>query len=395
MKPIKILTFSSLYPNAIQPTNGIFVENRLRHLIASGEVEVKVVAPVPWFPLASSSFGKYGSFAKVPDYEVRHGIEIFHPRYMVVPKIGMSIAPLLMAYAMKKTVRKIREQGFDFDLIDAHYFYPDGVAACMLANSLGKPFVVTARGTDINLIPAYAVPKKWILWAAEKSRAMISVCQALKDEMVEIGIPAEKVTALRNGVDLNFFKPGNREEIRKQLNIAGRTLLSVGYLIERKGHHLIIEALSGLPDVRLYIAGDGEMSAQLKKLAMDKGVADRVVFLGALDRETLRRYMVAADALVLASSREGMANVLLESIACGTPVIATPLWGTPEVVATAEAGVLTKDRSVAGIAEGVTRLFANYPNRELTREYAEKFSWDDTTRGQLEIFRRITTSQAA
>lgn len=389
MKPIKILTFSTLYPNAAQPTHGIFVENRLRHLLESGEIEVKVVAPVPWFPIAGPAFGKYGNFAKVPEHEVRHGIEIWHPRYWVLPKIGMSIAPLLMARAVRKTVRNIREQGFDFDLIDAHYFYPDGVAACMVANSLGKPFVVTARGTDINLIPRHSLPKRWILWAAKKSRAMISVCQALKNEMAKIGIAADKVTALRNGVDLDFFNPGNREEIRKQLDISGKALLSVGYLIERKGHHLVIEALSRLPDVRLYIVGEGEMSAQLRKLASILGVADRVVFLGALDRESLRRYMVAADALVLASSREGMANVLLESIACGTPVVATSLWGTPEVVAVPEAGVLIRDRSAAAIAEGVDRLFAHYPNREATRRYAEKFSWDDTTRGQLEIFRRV------
>ena len=389
MSPIKILTFSTLYPNAAQPTHGIFVENRLRHLLESGEIEVKVVAPVPWFPLASPAFGKYGNFAKVPMHEVRHGIEIWHPRYWVLPKIGMSIAPLLMARAVRETVRNIREQGFDFDLIDAHYFYPDGVAACMVANSLGKPFVVTARGTDINLIPRHSLPKRWILWAAKKSRAMISVCQALKNEMAKIGIAADKVTALRNGVDLDFFNPGNREEIRKQLDISGKALLSVGYLIERKGHHLVIEALSRLPDVRLYIAGEGEMSAQLRKLASILGVADRVIFLGALDRESLRRYMIVADALVLASSREGMANVLLEALACGTPVVATPLWGTPEVVAVPEAGVLTRDRSVEGIVEGVNRLFAHYPSRDATRRYAEKFSWEDTTRGQLEIFRRV------
>ena len=389
MKPIKILTFSSLYPNAAQPTHGIFVENRLRHLLDSGEIEVKVVAPVPWFPFASPAFGQYARYARVPQHEVRHGIEIWHPRYWVLPKIGMSIAPLLMARAVKKTVREIRQQGFEFDLIDAHYFYPDGVAACLVANRLGKPFVVTARGTDINLIPRHNLPKRWILWAAKKSRAMISVCQALKNEMASIGIAADKVTPLRNGVDLEFFHPGNREEIRKQLKISGKTLLSVGYLIERKGHHLIIEALARLPDVRLYIAGEGEMSAQLHKLAVAQGVADRVVFLGALDRESLRRHMVAADALVLASSREGMANVLLEAIACGTPVVATPLWGTPEVVAVPEAGVLTRDRSVAGIVEGINQLFAHYPIRAATRRYAEKFGWDDTTRGQLEIFRRV------
>ncbi|MDD5611578.1 MAG: glycosyltransferase family 4 protein [Gallionella sp.] len=391
-KPIKILTFSSLYPNAAQPIKGVFVENRLRHLLASGEVEAKVVAPVPWFPFAGQLFGSYGVFASVPRYEVRHGIEIWHPRYPVIPKFGMSLAPLLMYWAVRPTLRRLKAQGFEFDLIDAHYFYPDGVAACLLAQSLGKPFVVTARGSDISLIPGYSIPKKWILWAAGKSRALISVCQALKDEMVSLGIAADKVTPLRNGVDLDFFKPVDRDDVRKELGFEGKVLLSVGNLVEVKGHHLVIEALTRLPHCRLYIAGGGELAAGLTKLVREHGLNERVTLLGPLDRETLRRYMAAADALVLASSREGMANVLLESIACGTPVVATPMWGTPEVVAVAEAGVLTRDRSVAGIVEGVNRLFAAYPDRAATRRYAEQFSWDETSAGQLRIFREIITT---
>lgn len=391
-KPINILTFSSLYPNAAQPIKGVFVENRLRHLVDSGEVRARVVAPVPWFPFSGEIFGSYGVFARVPRYEVRHGIEIWHPRYLVIPKVGMSIAPLLMAWAVKRTLRKLQKRGFDFDLIDAHYFYPDGVAACLLAEAFDKPFVVTARGSDISLIPGYAIPRKWILWAAGKSRALISVCQALKNEMISIGIAAEKVTSLRNGVDLDFFKPGDREVLRRELGFQGKVLLSAGNLIEVKGHHLVIEAMLSLPDFRLYIAGGGGMSGQLGSLIRRHGLSDRVTLLGPLDRETLCRYMAAADALVLASSREGMANVLLESIACGTPVIATPLWGTPEVVAAPEAGILMRDRSVAGIVEGVSRLFADYPCRDATRRYAEQFSWDETSAGQLRIFRQIAES---
>lgn len=393
IKPINILTFSSLYPNAAQPIKGVFVENRLRHLIAGGEVRVRVVAPVPWFPFASDRFGSYGVFARVPRYEVRHGIEIWHPRYLVIPKIGMSIAPLLMAWAARRTMRKLQKRGFDFDLIDAHYFYPDGVAACLLAQWLRKPFVVTARGSDISLLPSYAIPRKWILWAAGKSRALISVCQALKDEMVAIGIAAEKVTSLRNGVDLDFFRPGDRDTLRNELGFQGKVLLSVGNLVEVKGHHLIIEAMREIPDCRLYIAGGGEMAGQLNRLVRSHGLSDRVTLLGPLDRDAVRRYMAAADALVLASSREGMANVLLESIACGTPVVATPLWGTPEVVAAPEAGVLMRGRSVADIVEGVNRLFANYPDRDATRRYAERFSWDETSAGQLRIFRKIVESE--
>lgn len=394
-KPIKILTFSSLYPNAAQPIKGVFVENRLRHLLGSGEVEAKVVAPVPWFPFSGKLFGSYGVFASVPRFEVRHGIEVWHPRYPVIPKIGMSVAPLLMYWAVRRTLRRLEARGFEFDLIDAHYFYPDGVAACLLAQARGKPFVVTARGSDISLIPGYAIPKKWILWAADKSRALISVCQALKDEMVALGIAADKVTPLRNGVDLDFFRPDGREEIRRELGCEGRVLLSVGNLVEVKGHHLIIEAMLNLPECRLYIAGGGEMDGQLEKLVRANGLSGRVALLGPLDRETVRRYMAAADALVLASSREGMANVLLESLACGTPVVATPLWGTPEVVAAPEAGVLMLDRSVAAVVEGVNRLFADYPSREATRRYAERFGWDETSAGQLRLFREIVGERAS
>jgi len=385
---IKLLTFSTLYPNAIEPQKGIFVENRLRHLLASGQVEVVVVAPVPWFPF-SSGFGEYSKFAKVPAKEQRHGITLYHPRYPVIPKIGMSTAPLLMAMFVIGAIKKIIAQGYDFDIIDAHYFYPDGISAALISAVTKKPYVVTARGTDINLIPKYWLPRKWILWAAKNSSAMVTVCQALKDEMVSLGMAADRITPLRNGVDLNFFHPGDKEQIRQALNISGKNLLSVGYLIERKGHHLIIDALQGLSEFTLYIVGDGELDAQLKQQAMDRGLGDRVVFLGALAPDVLRQYMVAADALILASSREGMANVLLESIACGTPVVATPLWGTPEVVAVPEAGVLTAERSVEAIMDGVKRLFLKYPNRADTRKYAETFSWNKTTQGQLEIFNKI------
>jgi len=385
---IKLLTFSTLYPNALEPQKGIFVENRLRHLLASNQVEVVVVAPVPWFPF-SSGFGEYSKFANVPSKEQRHGITLYHPRYPVIPKIGMSIAPLLMAMFVIRMIKKIINQGYNFDIIDAHYFYPDGITAALISAMVKKPYAVTARGTDINLIPRYWLPRKWILWAAKNSSAMITVCQALKDEMVSLGITADEITPLRNGVDLNLFHPGDKGQIRQELNMSGKVLLSVGYLIERKGHHLIIDALHGLPEFTLYIAGDGELDTQLKQQAMDYGLSERVVFLGALTPEVLRKYMVAADALILASSREGMANVLLESIACGTPVVATPLWGTPEVVAAPEAGVLTVDRSIEGIIDGVKRLFSQYPSSVDTRLYGEQFSWDKTTQGQIEIFKKI------
>jgi glycosyltransferase involved in cell wall biosynthesis len=392
---MKLLTFSTLFPNTVKPSHGIFVETRLRYLLASGQVESKVVAPVPWFPSANPRFGDYAGFSRVPRNEVRSGIEVSHPRYLVIPKVGMSAAPWLLAQGAKAEIGRIIDEGYDFDAIDAHYFYPDGVAAVMLGKYFNKPVVITARGTDINLIPQYALPRKQLMWAADNAAGMITVCNALRDEMMGLGISGERIVALRNGVDLQRFVPMDRQAARGKLGISGFTLVSVGVLDPRKAHDLTIGALPLLPDVKLLIAGIGPERRKLEALAARLGVADRVSFLGAVAQTSLKDYYNAADAMVLASSREGWANVLLESMACGTPVVASNVWGTPEVVAAPEAGVLMRERTSAGIAEAVNKLRANYPDHAATRRYAEGFSWDATTEGQLKLFSSIIGTPAA
>jgi glycosyltransferase involved in cell wall biosynthesis len=263
-----------------------------------------------------------------------------------------------------------------------------------LAREFGLPVTVTARGTDLSLIPQFRRPRKMILDAAAKADGLITVCQALKDTLAGMGVPGERVTVLRNGVDLDLFRPVDRAAARQALGLTRRTLVSVGLLIERKGHHHIIRALAQLPDFDLLIAGDGPERRALERLAKDQGVAGRVRFLGSVKQDALREIYNAADALVLASSREGWANVLLESMACGTPVVASAVWGTPEVVARPEAGVLMRSLDPEGIVEGVGRLFAAYPDHAATRRYAEGFDWDATTNGQLALFREIIAGRS-
>ncbi|WAC75939.1 glycosyltransferase family 4 protein [Roseateles sp. SL47] len=392
---MKLLTFSTLYPSAQMPSHGIFVETRLRHLVGSGQVTSRVVAPVPWFPFKAERFGEYARFATTPKDEMRHGLAVSHPRFIRLPKVGMSSAPYTLAWTALRAARALQRAGEDFDLIDAHYFYPDGVAAAMVAKALGKPLVITARGTDINLIPAYSFPRKLILRAAAQADAMVTVCAALKDELVHLGADAAKIHVLRNGVDLTLFHPGGRDAARTALGLApGRfTLASVGHLIERKGHELVIAALAELPDVDLLIAGAGPEEAALRRRAAELGVTDRVRFLGPLPQSRLREVYVGADALVLASSREGWANVLLEAMACGTPVAASNVWGTPEVVASPEAGELMLQRTAAGVAAAVRALRAAPRDRTATRRYAEQFSWEATTQGQIDLFQRVLAAR--
>jgi teichuronic acid biosynthesis glycosyltransferase TuaC len=391
---MRIVAFSTLYPNAARPNHGLFVEARLRHLVASGRVEAKVIAPVPWFPFTHPRFGAYAQHARAPHEEMRHGLEVFHPRYPVIPKVGMTVAPFLLAHAAGRAFERLRT-GYEFDLIDAHYFYPDGVAAIMLGQRLGKPVVITARGNDLSLVPRYRLPRRMIAWAAGRAAGLITVCQALQEALVEIGVPAERVTVLRNGVDLTLFQPVDRERFRRQLGFTRLTLLSVGHLIPRKSHDLPIRALPLLPDCDLVVVGQGPQRAALEALARRLRVAERVRFAGVVDQEELKHYYGAADALVLASSREGWANVLLESMACGTPVVASNVWGNPEVVAAPEAGVLMAERTPEALARSVRDLFAKGPDRSATRRYAEGFSWSATTDGQLALFERILASEPA
>ena len=396
-RPIRTLLFSTLYPSAARPVHGIFVETRLRELLKTGEVETRVVAPVPWFPLTDKRYGEYAQFAATPRTEVRNDIAVEHPRYLLLPKVGMNSAPDWLARGALPTVRRLIASGFDFDLIDAHYYYPDGVAAAIIARAVGKPFVVTARGTDLNLIPQYPLPRQRILDTARRAAGSIGVCKALMDTLRELGGEASKLHVFRNGVDLVRFHVEPRDVARARLDVSPdrRLLLSVGHLIERKGHHLAIEALMHLPaDIDLAIIGSGAERDALVAQARRAGVADRVRFLGQIPQGDLLWWYNAADILLLCSSREGWANVLLESMACGTPVVATNIWGTPEVVSTPAAGVLAAARSGPAMAEGVKSLLAHMPAREAVRAHAEQFSWDQTTEAQLRLFREVIAGRA-
>jgi teichuronic acid biosynthesis glycosyltransferase TuaC len=394
--PVRLLTFSTLFPNNARPNHGVFVENRLRHLIASGAATSDIIAPVPWFPSAHPWFGDWAVNARVVAQETRHGLVVRHPRFPVVPKIGMSLAPVLLYRAMLPVVRRLIAEGPGYDAIDAHYLYPDGVAAVWLGQRFGLPVVLTARGTDVSLIPQFARPRRLILQSIAAAAAVITVSAALQQALLEIGAPAGKLTVLRNGVDTTLFRPpAARAAARADLGFVRPTLISMGLLIERKGHHRTIEAMTQLPDFDLIIVGEGPERARLNALIVRLGLGDRVRLAGARPHAELPLWYGAADASVLASSREGWANVLLESMACGTPVVASPIWGNPEVVRAPAAGVIAHENSADGIAAGVRRLFAALPARDATRAYAEPFSWDETTMGQLELFRRVIAGRNA
>lgn len=392
---MKILVLSTLYPNAVQRRHGIFIEHRVAHLAAAAGDEVRVVAPVPWFPFTSSRFGAYAEHAGVPAAAERRGLPITHPRYPTIPRVGMTAAPWLMAAALAPHVAKLRRD-FDFDVIDSYYLYPDGVAAALLGKWFDRPVVGSALGTDVSLIPDWRLPRAMILGAVERMAAVTTVCGALRDGLIELGADPAKVTVVEHGVDLELFRPpADRDALRREMGLEGPVLLSVGHLIDRKGHDFAIRAIATLPEVTLMIAGDGPRDAALRALASEQGVADRVRFLGHVDQHRLPALYGAADATLSCSDREGIANVLLESLACGTPLVATPVWGSPEVVRVPEAGLLVAERSDEAIAAGAARLLAALPDRAATRRYGERYDWAETGRRHRAILAGAVAARRA
>jgi len=385
---MRLLTVTTLYPNAVTPTHAVFVENRLRRILDLGGMSARVIAPVPWFPFTHPRFGQYAKYAAVPRAEERLGIPITHPRFVIIPKLP-TLQPSSYFRALKAEVERLEGQGVTFDLIDAQYIYPDAVAAARLGKLLDKPVVATARGSDLHQVAHLPKERRQIQAALPDIARMITVSAALGREAEALGYPAEQIAVLRNGVDAQVFRPVDGTRWRAMTGGASQVFCSVGLLIERKGHEYAIRALSEFGDAHLLIAGTGPLRQSLADLAQSLGLAERVHFLGALPHEDLPSLYSAVDVMILATGREGWPNVVLEAMGCGTPVVATRIGGIPEIITSPDVGEIVDDRSGPGIAAGLRALLARQPDRNRVRAHAEAHSWDETVTRQAALYRDV------
>ena len=397
---MRIATVSTLYPNAMFPSHGIFVETRLRHLVADTGCAARVIAPVPYFPFRAPLFGRFGQWGRVPREDVRLGLDVLHPRYGVIPGISGAATPSLLYRAMCRGMERLHAAGFHPQLIDAHYLYPDGVAAARLARRLGLPLVITARGSDVTAWPAHRGPARQIRAAIRQADHLIAVSAALAEGLVSLGADPRSVTVLRNGVDLGRFVAIDPVLARERIGQQRRYLLSVGHLIPRKGHDRVIRALAilhrrGLGSHDLLIAGSGAEEPRLRRLAASLGLGGRVRFAGSIPQEDLHAYYSGADLLVLASSREGWANVLLESMACGTPAVASPAPGNAEVVRDPAAGLVAAANTPEALAYAILTLLSSPPDRAATAGFAAAHDWRSISLGQARIFETVLARRGA
>lgn len=362
----------------MEPVHGVFVYQRMVHFASRPGNRVVVVAPVPWVP-AWVANPKYAKIREIPSQEQFGGLTVFHPRYLLIPKISMAFHGLLMFLGSCRLVRKLAHSE-NFVAIDAHYVYPDGFAAILLGRMLKLPVVVSARGTDMNLFPMFRLIRPMIRWTLRRVTGGIGVCTPLRDAMVEMGLPFDQSVVIGNGIDLERFRPMEQAEARRCLGLPedATVLVAVGALIPRKGFHFLIPAFARIvqqrPNCHLYIIGDGDQRRELEGLARDHGVDDRVHLVGGCPNEKLRNWYSAADLSCLASSREGWPNVLLESLACGTPVVATQVWGVKEVIVSPTLGVLV-EQNVGDIARGLEDALSHSWDRQGLIGHAASRTW--------------------
>ncbi len=352
-----ILTLTSLFPNTLQPVHAVFVRTRMENFTRKFGHAWSVVAPVPWFPrLPFKTSPAYDAFARVPVCEEPWGYPIHHPRFLLTPKVGMRFYGSWMARSVIDTVKEIHRRK-PIDVIDGHYVFPDGTAAIAAGRALGIPVILSARGTDLNLYPQIKPVAPRIKENLDACRHLICVCEDLRQVALGMGMPPAKVTTIGNGVDAERFRRGDAAAARQALGLPAdaTVLLSVGHLTERKGFRPIIEAVGKLkrPELFLAIAGAGPQRPELESVIAALGLQNRVRLSGAVANKDLTPWYQAADFFVLASSREGWPNVLCEAQASGLPIVATKVWGIPEIVKDASLGVLVDERSAEGLRVGL------------------------------------------
>jgi len=394
MSKPKILTYTTLFPNSVQPLWGHFVLERMRHLLPYADVTV--IAPVPYFPRMRLN-QRWFEFASVPHSEQLNGFVVDHPRYLVLPKIGMFTHAVSMFLGTLSQARK-HVDAKRCDLIDAHYVYPDGLAAVMLGAKLRKPVVVSARGSDIHVFSEFRTIRPLIRKVLQRADAIVAVSEDLKNRMVGLGCPSEKITVIENGVDTDLFKPFSKLECRHKLKLPETRpiVLSVGHLKEVKGFDLLIDAIARLrhtvPDVLLVIVGEGVYRKRLEKQIAKANLQDNVWLVGSRPHADLPFWYSAADLFCIASSSEGWPNVLLEALGCGLPVVAPRAWSAPEIVK--DGTGLLVERSPEAFARAMEEAVHKSWDTHAIVTYARSRSWNNVARRVRTLYSNVLSSAA-
>lgn len=387
---LRVLVVTKLFPSAASPTFAVY--NGLQMAALARVCDVDVRATVPWFPGARilRRWSPSGQFAELPARETVHGLDVRHPRFLALPRVGRAVAPALYAASLWPSLRGLRGK---VDVVLGCWAFPDGLAAIQIARYLGAAAAVKVHGSDLNVLAEDRTLRRLLEAGLPKVDRLIAVSRPLGERAIALGVPADRVEVVSNGIDREIFKPADRSEARRALGLPtdGRLIAYVGRLDRAKGLLELLEAfreLSGRhPDLRLAIVGDGPELAKCQQAAAsgsggeggggEGGGKGRIFLPGALPMPKVAAWIAACDVLTLPSWNEGTPNVLLEAFACGRRVVATSVGGIPDVVSSPELGELVPVRDVPALTAALERVaYTPYVPETLTR--AAPYGWPES-----------------
>jgi len=380
----RLLVFTTLFPSPGQPRAGVFIRERMFRV--AQKLPLIVVAPVPWFPFQGLIRLFRPHFRPIaPRYEVQQGIDVYHPRFFSIPGFFKYWDGFFMAVSCRRLISRLkRDRGFD--IIDAHFAYPDGYAAALLGKWFRVPVTITLRGTEVPL--SKDPPRRdRLLQALANADRVFSVAESLKRFVTTLGADADKIQVVGNGVDSKKFLPISKEEARSTLGLPADVplLITVGGLVERKGFHRVIALLPALrrkyPGLSYLIVGgasaEGDWRVKLEAEVAQLDLGDVVHFLGAMPSEKLHVPLSAADVFVLSTRNEGWANVILEAMACGLPVVTTDVGGNREVVRDERLGIIVPFDEPVALQNALSDALSRNWDREFIVAYAQDNDWSE------------------
>ena len=386
---MRVLSFSYCFPNRVNPTWGVFIAQRLAAF--SQREKLQVCSPAPWFPVLSARRGDPG-----PEKDAWKELTVHRPRFFYFPGVFKNHDARFYSKGLSRWLREFC-QVWHPDVLDAHFVWPDGVGVALLAKELKIPYIITLRGKLYECLPIPS-QREQCATALQCASAVISVSGQLAEEARKLGVSDDRIAVIPNGIDREHFHFRDKRTCRKELGLPeeGRLLVTVAHLGHRKGHYEVIRALAGLPDdVRIVIVGgsaQGGTPETLRSVAREVGVEDRLILHGHQPYERVPIYFSSADASVLASYREGCPNAVLESLACGTPVIATDVGAVRDILPDPHVGRIVLPRKVGPLQKALADVLDHQWNSaEIVKASGVK-SWDEVAKEVQKIFHKAAYS---
>ncbi len=374
---LRVLTLATLFPDATRPNFGVFVERQTLGLAALDDVAVRVVAPIGLPPFPLSRHPSYRALAKLPAHETWKDLPVDRPRFLNLPGTQgrFHVGALLRRLVPHLTALRAT---FPFDVIDAEFFFPDGPVAVALGRRFGVPVSIKARGADIHHWGHAPATAGQVRAAGQSADGLLAVSQSMADDIAAAGID-RPVRVHRTGIERTRFGGIDRVEARLRLKIDGPLVISLGALIPRKGHRIVLDAVAALPGVGLWIVGGGPDHAALAARIAELGIGDRVRLCGPLPHGDLPDLLAAADVMALASSSEGLANAWVEALACGTPIVIPDAGAAREIVTSRAAGRIAPRESDA-FAQAIAGVLSQPTDIAATRATVDAYSWERNAR---------------